>query len=109
MILGAPWFDRVSATMKFPERHILFHFRGKAMVLNVKATGNTIPYVNNSIMAKAIKSSLSCYLIFVKESPKDSNTNHVTYHETQEETEFSNFLHEFQDIFTDDIPRDLPP
>lgn len=29
--------------------------------------------------------------------------------ETKEELELSNFLHEFQDVFLDDNPRNLPP
>ena len=29
--------------------------------------------------------------------------------ETREELDLANYLNEFQDVFTDDIPRDLPP
>ena len=71
VILGAPWFERMGATMKFPKRKVLFNFRGKDVILDVKGAGNTIPYVNDSTLAKGIKSSISCYLIFVKESQKD--------------------------------------
>ena len=29
VILGAPWFDRMATTIKFPERKICFSYRGK--------------------------------------------------------------------------------
>ena len=66
VILGTPWFDRMAATMKFFERKILFSYRGKEMAIDVNSSGRTIPLVDNSTMSKAIKSSLSCYMIFVK-------------------------------------------
>ena len=43
VILGAPWFDHLSVTMKFPERQILFTYRGKDVMLDVKGVGSTIP------------------------------------------------------------------
>ena len=53
-----------------------------------------------------MRNSISCYLIFVKESQKDSS---VHQSETKEDLELSNFLQRFQEIFTDDIPRELLP
>ena len=89
VILGAPWLDHMGATMKFPERKVLFNFRGKDVILDVKGAKNTIPYVNDYTLAKGIKSSISCYLIFVKESQKDSS---VLQGETKEDLELSKFL-----------------
>ena len=66
VILGAPWFDRVQATMKFPEREVLFTMRGKAYSLKCNEAGHTIPVVVSSTFAKGIKSSVSCYMVFVK-------------------------------------------
>ena len=48
-------------------------------------------------------------MVFVKESTKDNIVPKDTKHETKEELEFSNFLNEFQNVFTDDIPGELPP
>ena len=55
-------------------------------------------------LTKAIKSSISCYLIFVKESLKDACASSCV----EDKVSF-NFLSEFQDLFTDDIPTELPP
>ncbi|MCO5583160.1 hypothetical protein L7F22_037069 [Adiantum nelumboides] len=69
VILGTPWFDRLAASIKFPERRISFKFREKNMYIDAQETGNTIPL----------------------------------------DLELSKFLNQFQDVFIDDIPRELPP
>ena len=66
VILEAPWFDRLGAQMKFPERNISFTFRGKEHILNVNALGSTIPIVDTLSMDKSMKSAISSYMIFVK-------------------------------------------
>ena len=53
-----------------------------------------------------MRNSISCYLFFVQESQKDSS---VHQSETKEDLELTNFLQRFQEIFTDDIPRELLP
>ena len=73
VILGAPWFDCVKATMKLPEqREVLFTIRGKAYALKCNEVGHTIPVVVSSTFAKGIKSSISCYMVFVKEHVQSS-------------------------------------
>ncbi|MCO5568922.1 hypothetical protein L7F22_022625 [Adiantum nelumboides] len=47
VILGAPWFDRLTASIKFPERKISFKFREKDMYINAQESGSTIPLVND--------------------------------------------------------------
>ena len=42
VIIGAPWFDRMAATMKFSERKVLFSYRGKDVALDVNSAGSTI-------------------------------------------------------------------
>ena len=37
VIIGAPWFDRIGATMKFPKRKVLFSYRGKDVALDVNS------------------------------------------------------------------------
>ena len=37
VIIGAPWFDCVGATMKFPERKVYFSYRGKDIALDVNS------------------------------------------------------------------------
>ena len=58
---------------------------------------------------KVMKSSLSCYMVFVKESKEDACVLKEVRSETREDLELSNFLNEFQDVFTDDIPSEIPP
>ena len=109
VILGAPWFDHLLATMKFPERQILFTYRGKDVMLDVKGTGSTIPLLKALALTKIIKSSISCYMIFVKESLKDACASSCVEVKTKEDKANFDFLKEFQDLFIDDIPLELPP
>ena len=46
VMIGAPWFDWMAATMKFPKRKVLFTYRGKDMSLDVNSVSNTIPIVH---------------------------------------------------------------
>ncbi|MCO5605181.1 hypothetical protein L7F22_059361 [Adiantum nelumboides] len=43
VILGAPWFDRLAASIKFPERKISFKFKEKDMYINAQESGSIIP------------------------------------------------------------------
>ncbi|MCO5586253.1 hypothetical protein L7F22_040192 [Adiantum nelumboides] len=81
VILGAPWFDRMVASIKFPERRISFKFREKNMYIDAQESG-----------------SLS-----------DVNKTQVNESGSQEDLELSKFLNQFQDVFIDDIPGELPP
>ena len=109
MIIGASWLDHIGATMKFPKRKVLFSYRGKDIALDVNSAGNTIPLVNTQAFDKVMKSSLSCYIFFVKESKEDACVLKEVVNETKEDLELSNFLREFQDVFTNDIHKELPP
>ncbi|MCO5567855.1 hypothetical protein L7F22_021551 [Adiantum nelumboides] len=81
VILRAPWFDHLVASIEFPRRRISFKFKEKDMYINAEESGSTIPLVNDQAFDKSIKSSAFA----------------------------SNFLNTFQDVFIDDIPGDLPP
>ena len=59
VILEALWFDRLLATMKFLEYKILFTYRGKDVMLDVKGIGSTIPMLEALALTKVIKSSLA--------------------------------------------------
>ncbi|RYA46877.1 reverse transcriptase domain-containing protein [Enterobacter cloacae complex sp. GF14B] len=109
VILGAPWFDRLAADVKFPERRISFKFREKDMYIDAKEMGNTIPIVHTPAFNKSIKSSISVYMIFVKDSQNEPNALAKENKSNQKELELSNFLKGFQDVFIDDIPCELPP
>ncbi|MCO5589477.1 hypothetical protein L7F22_043444 [Adiantum nelumboides] len=43
VILGAPWFDHLVASIKFPQRRISFKFRKKNMYIDAQESCNTIP------------------------------------------------------------------
>ncbi|MCO5564040.1 hypothetical protein L7F22_017695 [Adiantum nelumboides] len=68
VILGAPWFDRLAVSIKFPKRKISFKFREKDMYINSQESGSSIPLVNDQAFDKSIKSFVSAYMIFVKDS-----------------------------------------
>ncbi|MCO5604733.1 hypothetical protein L7F22_058903 [Adiantum nelumboides] len=109
VILGAPWFDRLAASIKYLERKISFRFRENVMYINAQESGSTIPLVNDQAFDKPIKSSISVYMIFVKDSLNGVNETQVNESGMQEDLELSNLLNQFQDVFIDDIPRELPP
>ncbi|MCO5610493.1 hypothetical protein L7F22_064732 [Adiantum nelumboides] len=48
-------------------------------------------------------------MIFVKDSLSDVNKTQVNKSGLQEDLELSRFLNQFQDVFIDDIPGELPP
>ena len=109
VIIGAPWFDCMVATMKFPKENSSSLIEVKDMSLDVNSAGNTIPFVHTQAFDKVIKNSLSCYIVFVKENSDDACVLKNASYETKEEKKMSNFLKEFQDVFMDNILGELSP
>ncbi|MCO5598510.1 hypothetical protein L7F22_052607 [Adiantum nelumboides] len=109
VILGAPWFDRLAASIKFPERKISFKFMEKDMYIVTQESGNSITLVNDQAFERSIKSSISAYMIFVKDSLSEVNKTQVNESGMHEDLELSKFLNQFQDVFIDDIPGELLP
>ncbi|MCO5567411.1 hypothetical protein L7F22_022977 [Adiantum nelumboides] len=109
VILGAPWFDRLAASIKFPKRKISFKFRENDMYINAQELGSSIPLVNDQAFDKSIKSSVFAYMIFVKDSLNGVDETQVNKNGMQVDLKLSNFLNQFQDVSIDDIPRELPP
>ncbi|MCO5551961.1 hypothetical protein L7F22_005468 [Adiantum nelumboides] len=109
VILRAPWFVRLAASIKFPERKISFKFREKDMFIVAQESCSSIPLVNEQAFEKSIKSSIFVYMIFVKDSLSDVNKTQLNESGMHEDLELSKFLNQFQDVFIDDIPRELPP
>ncbi|MCO5586416.1 hypothetical protein L7F22_040356 [Adiantum nelumboides] len=109
VILGAPWFDCLAASIKFPERKISFKFREKDMYINAQESGSSIPLVNDQAFDKSIKSSVSAYMILVEESLNGVDETQVNENGMQVDLELSSFLNQFQDVFINDIPGELPP
>ncbi|MCO5603220.1 hypothetical protein L7F22_057367 [Adiantum nelumboides] len=108
VILGAPWFDRLAATIKFPERKISFKFKEKDMYISAQESSSIIPLVIDQAFDKSIKSYFATYMISIKDSLNSVETQ-VNESGMQEDLELSNFLNQFQDVFIDDIPGELPP
>ncbi|MCO5600815.1 hypothetical protein L7F22_054931 [Adiantum nelumboides] len=67
VILGVPWFHRKHAKLIFPERLITLSHKGKDIVIRTHKKGDTIPLVNHIAFEKSMKSSLSSYMIFVRD------------------------------------------
>ncbi|MCO5560475.1 hypothetical protein L7F22_014090 [Adiantum nelumboides] len=107
--LGAPWFDCLPTSIKFLERRISFKFREKYMYIVAQESGSTTPLVNDQAFDKSIKSSISAYMIFVKDSLSDVNKTQVNESGEHEDLELSKFLNQFRDVFIDDIPGEPPP
>ncbi|MCO5577299.1 hypothetical protein L7F22_031126 [Adiantum nelumboides] len=58
VILGAPWFDRLAASIKFLERKISFKFRAKDIYIVAQESSSTIPLVNDQAFDKSIRIDL---------------------------------------------------
>ncbi|MCO5546749.1 hypothetical protein L7F22_000185 [Adiantum nelumboides] len=79
------------------------------MYINAQESGRSTPLVNDHAFDKSIKSSVFAYMIFVKDSLNGVDETQVNENGMQLDLELSNFLNQFQDVFTDDIPGELPP
>ena len=95
--------------MKFLERKILFTYRGKDVLLDVKGARSTIPMLEAPALTKVIKNSIFYYMIFVKKSLTDACASSCAKVETKEDRDNINFLRKFQDLFTNGILAKLPP
>ncbi|MCO5554813.1 hypothetical protein L7F22_008348 [Adiantum nelumboides] len=76
---------------------------------NAQEWGSTIPLVNDQAFDKSIKNSSFVHMIFVKDSSYGVNKTQVNESGMYEDLDLSNFLNQFQDVFIDDIPGELPP
>ncbi|MCO5593953.1 hypothetical protein L7F22_047972 [Adiantum nelumboides] len=86
------------------------HIQGeKDMYINAQESGSSIPLVNDQAFDKSIKSSISAYMIFVKDSLNGVDETQVNENGMQVDLGLSNFLNQFQDVFIDDIPGEIPP
>ncbi|MCO5564442.1 hypothetical protein L7F22_018103 [Adiantum nelumboides] len=106
---GAPWFDCLAASIKFPESKISFKFVENDMYINAQEWGSSIPLVNDKAFDKSIQSSISTTMIFVKDSLSDANKTQINESGMHEHLELFKFLNQFQDVFIEDIPGELPP
>ncbi|MCO5554459.1 hypothetical protein L7F22_007988 [Adiantum nelumboides] len=79
VILGAPWFDHLATSTMFLETKISFKFSEKDIFINAQEPGSTIPLVNDQAFDKSIKSSISVYMIFVKDSLDGVNETQVVH------------------------------
>ncbi|MCO5582345.1 hypothetical protein L7F22_036239 [Adiantum nelumboides] len=85
-----------------------FKFREKDMYINAQESGSTISLVNDQAFDKSIRSYVSTYMIFVKDSLNGVDETQVNENGMQVDLELSNFLNQFQDVFIDDIPGESP-
>ncbi|MCO5606457.1 hypothetical protein L7F22_060645 [Adiantum nelumboides] len=107
VLLGAPWFHRMAASLTFPERKVTFKHKGRDITLHINEKGHTIPLVSHDSFDKAMKSSISAYMIFVKDL---SNSNDVSPNGSLKvDNDLHSFLNEHAELFIDDIPTELPP
>ncbi|MCO5611432.1 hypothetical protein L7F22_065685 [Adiantum nelumboides] len=79
------------------------------MYIVVQESGSIIRLVNDQAFDKSIKSSIFAYMIFVKDFLSDVNKTRVDESGMHEDLELSKFLNQFEDLFIDDIPGELPP
>ncbi|MCO5592179.1 hypothetical protein L7F22_046175 [Adiantum nelumboides] len=84
-------------------------FREKDMYINAQELGSSIPLVNDQAFDKSKKSFVFAYMIFVKDSLNGVDETQVNENGMQVILESSNFLNQFQDVFIDYIPEELPP
>ncbi|MCO5577498.1 hypothetical protein L7F22_031329 [Adiantum nelumboides] len=106
VLLGASWFDRMAASIKFPKREVLFKHNGREITLHVNEKGHTIPLISHDSFDKAIKSFIFAYMIFIKDSPNSSDVS--PNGSLKVDNDLHSFLNEHVELFIDDIPNELP-
>ena len=107
VILGAPWFHRKSARLIYPERLITFSHKGKDIVIHTQKKGETIPLVNHIAFEKSMKSSISLYMIFVRDLKTTSKAASESL--SKLDVSLKSFLDEHAHCFSKTIPVELPP
>ena len=68
-----------------------------------KSKGETIPIVSNKSFGKEIKSAISAYMVFVRDTILDVSADF----NVQNESNFQ-FLNKFKDCFSEALPEQLP-
>ncbi|MCO5551313.1 hypothetical protein L7F22_004813 [Adiantum nelumboides] len=107
VLFGAPWFDRMATSLNFPDREVTFKHKGRDITLHVNEKGHIISLVSYDSFDKAMKSSISVYMIFVKDA---SNSTDVSPNGSLKvDNDLYSFLNERAELFFDDIPDELPP
>ncbi|MCO5608519.1 hypothetical protein L7F22_062730 [Adiantum nelumboides] len=106
VLLGAPWFDCIIASLKFPKRKVTFKHDGRDITLHVNEKGHTIPLVSHDFFDKAMKSFIFAYMIFVKDPPNSNDVSPIG--SLKVDNDLHSFLNEHVELFIDDIPRELP-
>ncbi|MCO5589210.1 hypothetical protein L7F22_043176 [Adiantum nelumboides] len=101
VLLGAPWFDRMAASLTFPERKVTFKHKGRDITLHVNEKGHTIPLVSHDSFDKAMKSSIFAYMIFVKDPPSSNDVS--PNGSLKVDNDLHSFLNEHAEVFIDDI------
>ncbi|MCO5567458.1 hypothetical protein L7F22_021149 [Adiantum nelumboides] len=90
-----------------PNREVTFKHTRREITLHVNEKGHTIPLVSHDSFDKAMKSSISAYLIFVKDA---LNSTDVSPNGSLKlDSDLHSFLNEHAELFIDDIPDELPP
>ena len=70
-MLGTPWFHNNKIHIEYREGFPKFAHRGTEIQLVARKKGESIPLVNGVAVRKSIKSTVSVYLIYVKDQPVD--------------------------------------
>ncbi|MCO5593409.1 hypothetical protein L7F22_047423 [Adiantum nelumboides] len=108
VLLGAPWFDCMAASLTFSKRKITFKHKGRDITLHVNEKGHTISLVSHDSFDKTIESSIFVYMIFFKDPPPNSNdvssNGSLIVH-----SDLHSLLNQHAELFINDIPSDLPP
>ncbi|MCO5552285.1 hypothetical protein L7F22_005797 [Adiantum nelumboides] len=85
-------------------KKITIQSRGKALILDVKLKGESIPTVSASAITFVMKKHLFAYLVFAREVSDCDESNLSVL-----DKERSMFLRLYSDCFSDSLPSQLPP
>ncbi|MCO5564135.1 hypothetical protein L7F22_017791 [Adiantum nelumboides] len=94
------------ASVKFPEREVIFKRKGRDITLHVNEKGHTIPLVSRDSFDKAMKSSIFAYMILVKDAPNSTDVS--PNGSLKVDYDSHSFLNEHAELFIYDIPSELP-
>ncbi|MCO5583851.1 hypothetical protein L7F22_037766 [Adiantum nelumboides] len=93
----------MAASLTFQERKVTF----RDITLHVNEKGHTIPLVSHDSFDKAMKSSISTYMIFVKDPPSSNDLS--PNGSLKVDNDLHPFLNEHVELFIDELLSELPP
>ena len=103
IILGKPWLAAKNPDINWRKNTITFEHQGHTITLN--ATVNNLPSIDviSAMQFRRIaRKAPDLFMCVIRNENEETRLTHS-------DTQIQNLLHEYKDVFPEDIPKGLPP